>query len=131
MLGARLVLLAALGAVAVALWWKPLRSLRRSRGVPEIERRSPEFDGRVETYQALADGPAGASPFFGLLAEDTLRIARNAPAAIKAVIAQGPSCAVDRRIHRLRARACRTLLVMISCTQRAAKPNASSAAIKP
>jgi hypothetical protein len=35
-LGARLVLLLGLGALGAFLWWKPLRLLKRNRGVPDI-----------------------------------------------------------------------------------------------
>ena len=68
MLGARLVLLAILVAIAVTLFWLPLRKLRRTRAVPEIERRAPGFDGRIETYEGLIASER-RSPFLVLLAE--------------------------------------------------------------
>jgi hypothetical protein len=81
MLGARLLLLALIVAVAVGLVYFPLRALKRSRAVPEIERRAPEFDGRIETYEGLV-ASGQKSPFLVLLAEDALRFARKLPAAI-------------------------------------------------
>jgi hypothetical protein len=81
-LGARIVLLAVLASLAAALVFYPLRSLRRTRAVRDIERRTPQFDGRIETYENLAHPGAAApsrSPFLALLAEDTLRLARKLP----------------------------------------------------
>ena len=71
MVAARLVLVLILVGLVVALLAIPLRSLRRSEGVADIERRAPDFDGRVETYHGLsktADDPEQRSPFLGLLA---------------------------------------------------------------
>jgi hypothetical protein len=81
---ARVVLLLALGAIAVTLIALPLRVLHRTRGVREIERRAPDFNGRLETYDGIAHGPAErATPFLGLLAEDALKLARGIPASLK------------------------------------------------
>ena len=81
MQGARLLLLVILVAIAVTLFWLPLRKLRRTRAVPEIERRAPGFDGRIETYEGLVASER-RSPFLVLLAEDALNYARKVPAAI-------------------------------------------------
>ena len=85
--GARLLLALSLGAVAALLLIRPLRALRRTRGVTDIERRAPDFDGRIETYDELAGGrhqdAAQPSPFLGLLAEDAWRLARGIPAALR------------------------------------------------
>ena len=81
---ARVLLLLALGAIAVMLVALPLRVLYRTRGIREIERRAPDFNGRLETYDGIAHGPAErATPFLGLLAEDALKLARGIPAALK------------------------------------------------
>ena len=85
--GARLFLALSLGAVAALLLIRPLQVLRRTRGVADIEKRAPDFDGRIETYDELARGkrhdPRQPSPFLGLLAEDALRLARAIPAALR------------------------------------------------
>ncbi|MDX1563178.1 MAG: hypothetical protein R3305_09640, partial [Gammaproteobacteria bacterium] len=81
MLGARLALLAAIVAIGIGLLYLPLRALKRSRAVPEIERRAPEFDGRIETYEGLTKSEQ-KSPFLPLLAEDALKFARKVPAAV-------------------------------------------------
>ena len=80
--GARTVLVLLLAAVVVALLALPLRALKRSRGIGEIERRAPAFNGRLETYDGLTHG-ASANPFLGLLAEDALKVANKAPVALK------------------------------------------------
>ena len=84
--GARLLLALSLGAIAALLLIRPLQALRRTRGVADIERRAPDFDGRIETYDELASGKrkdaAQPSPFLGLLAEDAWRLARRIPAAL-------------------------------------------------
>src|SRR5262252_863022 len=80
--GARTVLLLLLAAVVVALLALPLRALKRSRGIRDIERRAPDFNGRLETYDGLTHG-APANPFLGLLAEDALKVANKAPIALK------------------------------------------------
>ena len=81
---ARVVLLLALGGIAVALIGLPLRALYRTRGIGEIERRAPDFNGRLVTYDGIAHGPAErATPFLGLLAEDALKLARGIPAKLK------------------------------------------------
>src|SRR5690606_13607035 len=81
-LAARLALAVVLGVVIAWLVVYPLRRLRRSRAIAEIEQRAPDFDGRLETYDGLARGDA-RSPFLGLLAEDALALARGIPAALK------------------------------------------------
>ena len=85
MSGARLLLALSLGAIAVVLLILPLRALRRTRGVADIEKRAPDFDGRIETYDELARGerPRAPTPFLGLLAEDALGLARRLPAALR------------------------------------------------
>ena len=80
--GARTVLVLLLAAVVVALLALPLRALKRTRGIREIERRAPDFNGRLETYDGLTHG-APANPFLGLLAEDALMVAKKAPVALK------------------------------------------------
>ncbi|HSG64945.1 MAG TPA: hypothetical protein VLD39_08090, partial [Gammaproteobacteria bacterium] len=67
MIGARLALLVAIICLVVALVVLPLRKLRRTEGVAEIERRAPDFDGRIETYDELKRREGGASVFIGLL----------------------------------------------------------------
>jgi len=81
---ARAVLIAALAAIAIGLVLRPLRLLKRSRGIQDIERRAPDFNGRLETYDGIAHGPAErATPFLGLLAEDAMKLARGIPVALK------------------------------------------------
>ncbi|HEY5666702.1 MAG TPA: O-antigen ligase family protein, partial [Gammaproteobacteria bacterium] len=80
MMAARLVLLVAIIGIVVGLFVIPLRAMKRSRAVPDIERRAPDFDGRIETYEDLASS-GRKSPFLGLLAEDALRFARKMPVA--------------------------------------------------
>ena len=83
-IGARIVLLVLLGGIAVALVVLPLRALARSRGIKDIERRAPDFNGRLETYDGIVHGPPErATPFLGLLAEDALAFARRIPVALK------------------------------------------------
>ncbi|HEX5046333.1 MAG TPA: DUF4175 family protein, partial [Gammaproteobacteria bacterium] len=82
--GARAVLVLLLGAIVVGLMVLPLRALKRSRGIGDIERRAPDFNGRLETYDGMLHGPnARPSPFLGLLAEDALKLARKIPIALK------------------------------------------------
>src|SRR5690606_13491903 len=81
-LGARLTLAVVLGVVIAWLVVYPLRRLRRTRAIAEIEQRAPDFDGRIETYDTLVRTNA-RSPFLGLLAEDALALARGIPAALK------------------------------------------------
>ncbi len=86
MVAARLVLVLLLAGLVIGLLAYPLRALRRTEGVQDIERRVPDFDGRVETYHELAKASEDAerrSPFLGLLAEDTLKIARRIPIALR------------------------------------------------
>src|SRR6185436_12438152 len=83
-ISARVVLLLILGAIAVVLVALPLRALKRSRGIKDIERRAPDFDGRLETYDGIVYGPPErATPFLSLLAEDALKLARRIPVALK------------------------------------------------
>src|SRR5690349_13850211 len=83
-ISARIVLLLLLGGIAVGLVALPLRALRRSRGIKDIERRAPDFNGRLETYDGIVHGPPErATPFLGLLAEDALKLARKIPVALK------------------------------------------------
>src|SRR5690606_12371924 len=81
-LGARIALAVVLGVVIAWLVVYPLRRLRRTRAIAEIEQRAPDFDGRLETYDGLVRTNA-RSPFLGLLAEDALALARGIPAALK------------------------------------------------
>jgi hypothetical protein len=87
MSGARLLLALSLGAIAVALLAYPLRMLRQTRGVSDIEKRAPDFDGRIETYNELVvqsnENREKPSPFLGLLAEDALNLARRVPVSLK------------------------------------------------
>src|SRR5262245_33877778 len=46
----RVLILVALGAIAVSLLWLPLRRLRAGLGAPEFERRLPDQQGRIQTY---------------------------------------------------------------------------------
>lgn len=71
----RIVLLAVLVGLAVWLIVLPLRRLKGG-AVPEIEGRTPELGGRVETYAGMRER---GNPFVDLLAEDTLRVAANHP----------------------------------------------------
>src|SRR5690606_20765156 len=81
-LGARLALAAVLGVVIAWLVVYPLRKLERSRAIPAIEKRAPDFDGRLETYDGLVrKNPR--SPFVALLAEDALALARKIPVSLK------------------------------------------------
>src|SRR5690606_26654042 len=83
-LAARLALALVLGVVIAWLVVYPLRKLRRSRAIPAIERRAPDFDGRLETYDGLMNEKAERrSPFLGLLAEDAMKFARRIPIAMK------------------------------------------------
>ena len=80
--GARIALAVVLGVVIAWLVVYPLRRLRRTRAIAEIEQRAPDFDGRLETYDGLVrTNPR--SPFLALLAEDALALARGIPAALK------------------------------------------------
>ena len=83
-ISARIVLLLVLGAIAIGLVALPLRALKRSRGIKDIERRAPDFNGRLETYDGIVHGPPErATPFLSLLAEDALAFARRIPVALK------------------------------------------------
>ncbi|HEY8519799.1 MAG TPA: hypothetical protein VIN61_06955 [Gammaproteobacteria bacterium] len=79
---ARVLLVLLLATIVTGLIVYPLRLLERSRGIRDIERRAPDFDGRLETYDGLVRQPR-PSPFLGLLAEDALRLARSIPVALK------------------------------------------------
>ncbi len=81
---ARVVLIVLLAAIAVGLVALPLRALKKSRGIRDIEQRAPDFNGRLETYDGIVHGPPErATPFLGLLAEDALNFARRIPVALK------------------------------------------------
>src|SRR5215470_6912261 len=80
--GARTVLVISLVAIAIGLLVLPLRKLRSTRAIPDIERRAPDFNGRLETYDGLTRAPQ-KNPFLGLLAEDALKLARKIPVALK------------------------------------------------
>ncbi len=80
--GARTVLVLLLVAVAIALVARPLRTLTRSRGIGDIERRAPDFNGRLETYDGITHSNR-PTPFLTLLAEDALKLARRIPVALK------------------------------------------------
>jgi hypothetical protein len=83
-IGARIVLLLLFGGIAVGLVALPLRALARTRGIKDIERRAPDFDGRLETYDGIVHGPPErATPLLGLLAEDAWNLARRIPVAMK------------------------------------------------
>src|SRR4029078_7577765 len=76
--GARAALVLLLGAIVVGLMVLPLRALKRSRGIGDIERRAPDFNGRLETYDGMLHGAnARPSPFLALLAGDALELARK------------------------------------------------------
>jgi hypothetical protein len=79
-IGARAVLVLGLAAVVAWLLIMPLRALRANRGVADIERRAPAFDGRIETYDGLTRVNA-PTPFVDLLAEDSLKVAAGVPVA--------------------------------------------------
>src|SRR5690606_5520304 len=81
-IAARVVLFLLLGAIVVGVILYPLRLLARNRGLQDIERRAPDFDGRLETYDGLARAER-PTPFLGLLAEDALKLARRIPVALK------------------------------------------------
>ena len=81
-IGARILLVLILGLVTSVALIYPLRVLRRTQGIREIEKRAPGFDGRIETYQGLTR-TGSSSPFLGLLAEDTLRLARALPISLR------------------------------------------------
>ena len=66
----RLVLLVAVAAVIYLLYIQPIKSLDKQR-IREIEARTPELNGRVETYYQVSDD---TNPFKELLAEDAFRI---------------------------------------------------------
>src|SRR5881394_2734789 len=80
--GARTVLLVSLAAIAIGLLVLPLRKLKRTRAISDIERRAPDFNGRLETYDGLTREKR-ANPFLGLLAEDALKLARKIPVVVK------------------------------------------------
>ena len=85
--GARLALLFLLISILIAFLVYPLRVLRMTRGISDIEKRAPDFDGRIETYDQLAvqDNKSSEkhSPFLGLLAEDALDFARRIPISVR------------------------------------------------
>ena len=72
----RLLLLAAVAAGAWFLIVRPGRDVE-ANGAAQIESRTPEFAGRVETYVEMGDS---GNPLRELLAEDTMKIAaKRAP----------------------------------------------------
>ncbi|MDX1482140.1 MAG: DUF4175 family protein, partial [Woeseiaceae bacterium] len=75
MLTARLLLLAVILGLAIALVVLPNRRVRDD-GIDSIETRTPDFDGRVRTW---ADTDDETNPFRELLAEDAMRIADEEP----------------------------------------------------
>ena len=84
--GARTVLVLLLAAVVVALLALPLRALKRTRGIREIERRAPAFNGRLETYDgAVPDNRGGAIQFLGNGALNARFL--TAPASVPGVLA--------------------------------------------
>ncbi len=80
-LGARIVLLSLLVAVAVWLWWRPLRQLNSAHGASEFERRLPAQQGRIQTYLDMQRREARGerTAFAELLAEDAARVASMTP----------------------------------------------------
>lgn len=85
--GARLALLFLLISILIAFLVYPLRVLRMTRGISDIEKRAPDFDGRIETYDQLAVKDNKSSEkhfsFLGLLAEDALDFARRIPISLR------------------------------------------------
>ena len=77
-IGARSVLLIALLAIAALALLVPLRRMRANRAIDDMEKRAPEFDGRLETFDGMRVR-AARSPFLGLLAEDALKLAAKIP----------------------------------------------------
>ncbi|MEM9209518.1 MAG: hypothetical protein AAGA61_09740, partial [Pseudomonadota bacterium] len=75
MIAARLILLAAIAGIAVAMIVLPKRRIRED-GIDEIEARTPAFGGRIATYAEMADA---YNPLRELLAEDAARIAERHP----------------------------------------------------
>jgi hypothetical protein len=67
-----------IGAIAAIVWWLLILPGRRveENGSVDIETRTPEFEGRVQTWVEI-DG--GKNPIAELLAEDTMRIAADHP----------------------------------------------------
>ena len=66
------------GALAAIVWWLLVLPGRRidEDGSAEIELRTPEFEGRVQTWMEV---DSSKNPMAELLAEDTLRIASGYP----------------------------------------------------
>jgi hypothetical protein len=77
----RVLILAMLVAVAVALIWLPLRNLNRKDGADEIERRLPAQNGRIQTYLDMRRRAAEGidSPLVDLLAGDAATLAETTP----------------------------------------------------
>lgn len=71
----RLILLGALAAIGWWLLFIPGRRVEQD-GSADIEARTPEFEGRVQTWTEI---DANKNPIAELLAEDSLRIAANHP----------------------------------------------------
>jgi len=77
----RVLLVAVLAGVAIALIWRPLRNLRRNGGADEIERRLPAQHGRIETYLDMRkrESEGVSSPLIDLLAGDAAKLANDTP----------------------------------------------------
>jgi len=71
----RLLLLGVLIAIG---WWYLVLPARRaeSDGTVDLEQRAPEFDGRIQTWKEI---DPNKNPIADLLAEDSLKIAKNYP----------------------------------------------------
>lgn len=78
--GARLVLFAALGLLAVFALVLPLVRLNRLRAARRAEEKFPEFEERLLTYAENVGRPQ-PDPFLELLADDALRVAQAAAPA--------------------------------------------------
>ncbi len=67
-----------LGVLAAIGWWYLVLPARRaeSDGVLDLEQRAPDFDGRIQTWKEM---DPSKNPMADLLAEDSLKIARDNP----------------------------------------------------
>ena len=75
MIASRLVLIAAIAGIAVAMIILPNRRIEE-RGISDVETRAPAFGGRITTYAGMKkDG----NPLRELLAEDAAKIAAQNP----------------------------------------------------
>ena len=75
------LILALLAAVAIALLWLPLRTLKSRDGADELERRLPAQGGRIQTYLDMKRREAEGieSPLLDLLAGDAATRAESTP----------------------------------------------------